>query len=105
MDGPPFFLAFVMVKERFVVPAIFFYLESAANKRKGGDHLNVLRQNRDSSTLILSPIFLFCATDSRTMQNKISEYLLNMTDRGAINNDDDDDDATIEWGWGDDEGR
>jgi hypothetical protein len=31
MDGPPFCLAFVMVKESFVVPAIFFYLESAAN--------------------------------------------------------------------------
>jgi hypothetical protein len=26
-------IAFVMVKESFVVPAIFFYLESAANKR------------------------------------------------------------------------
>ncbi len=34
MDGPPFCLAFVMVKESFVVPAIFFYLESAANKIK-----------------------------------------------------------------------
>ncbi len=33
MDGLPFSLAFVMVKERFVVPAIFFYLESAVNKR------------------------------------------------------------------------
>ncbi len=29
MNGPPFCLAFVMVKESFVVPAIFFYLESA----------------------------------------------------------------------------
>ncbi len=55
--------------------------------------------------LVLLPIFLFCAADSRTLQNKISEYLINMTDRGAINNDDDDDDVTIEWGWGDDEGR
>jgi hypothetical protein len=33
MDGPPCSLAFVMVKESFIVPAIFFYLESAANKR------------------------------------------------------------------------
>ena len=33
MDGPPFSLAYVMVKESFLVPAIFFYLESAANKR------------------------------------------------------------------------
>jgi hypothetical protein len=40
MDGPPLCLAFVIVKE-FVVPAIFFYLESATNKRKGGDHLNL----------------------------------------------------------------
>ncbi len=33
MDKPPFSLAFVMVTESFVVLAIFFYLESAANKR------------------------------------------------------------------------
>ena len=33
--------------------------------------VNVLRQIRDSITLVLSPIFLFCAADSRTMQNKI----------------------------------
>ena len=32
MDEQPFSLAFIMVKESFVVPAIFFYLESA-NKR------------------------------------------------------------------------
>jgi hypothetical protein len=37
MNGPPFSLAFVMVKESFVFPAIFFYLESAAtNKDRGG---------------------------------------------------------------------
>ena len=41
MDGPPFCLAFVMVKDSFVVPAIFFYLERAPlTKDKGvGDHL------------------------------------------------------------------
>jgi hypothetical protein len=41
MDGPPFCLAFVMVKESFVVPTIFFYLERAPlTKDKGvGDHL------------------------------------------------------------------
>jgi hypothetical protein len=32
MDGPPFSLAFVMVKESFVVPAIFFYGYSVAPK-------------------------------------------------------------------------
>jgi hypothetical protein len=32
MDGPPFIPAFVMVKESFVVPAIFFYLESAGGR-------------------------------------------------------------------------
>jgi hypothetical protein len=36
--------------------------------------VNVLRQNRDSITLFSSPIFLFCAADSRTIQNKITEY-------------------------------
>jgi hypothetical protein len=33
MDEPPLSLAFVMVKESLGIPAIFFYLESAANKR------------------------------------------------------------------------
>ena len=33
MDEPPFSLAFVVVTESFVVLAIFFYLEIAANKR------------------------------------------------------------------------
>jgi hypothetical protein len=33
MDEPPFSLAFVMVKERFAVPAILFYLASNATKR------------------------------------------------------------------------
>ncbi len=32
-DKPPFSLAFVVVTESFVVLAVFFYLESAANKR------------------------------------------------------------------------
>ena len=36
MDGLPFCLAFVMVKESVVVPAIFFYLDSAAKKDRGG---------------------------------------------------------------------
>ena len=36
MDEPPFSLAFVMVKESFAVPASFFYLESAANKKDSG---------------------------------------------------------------------
>ncbi len=39
MDEPPFSLAFVMVKESFVVPAILFYLASNANKNKHQDHL------------------------------------------------------------------
>jgi hypothetical protein len=42
MDELPFSLAFVTVKERFVGPAILFYLASDANKRKGGDNLNSL---------------------------------------------------------------
>ncbi len=44
MDEPPFSLAFVMVKvkESFVIPTKFFYLESAANKNKWGDDLNRL---------------------------------------------------------------
>jgi hypothetical protein len=33
MNKPPLSLAFVMVKESFVIPAICFYLESTANKR------------------------------------------------------------------------
>ncbi len=32
MDEPPFSLAFVMVKESFVVPAIFFYLAATLTK-------------------------------------------------------------------------
>jgi hypothetical protein len=40
MDEPPFSLAFVMVKESFVVPARLFYLASKANKNKCPDHLN-----------------------------------------------------------------
>ncbi len=40
MDEPPFSLAFVMVKESFVVPARIFYLASDANKNKRPDHLN-----------------------------------------------------------------
>jgi hypothetical protein len=40
MDEPPLSLAFVMVKESFVIPAIFFYLESAANKNNLGDNIN-----------------------------------------------------------------
>ena len=36
MDEPPFSLTFVMVKKSFDVPAIFFCLESAANKNKQG---------------------------------------------------------------------
>jgi hypothetical protein len=42
MDEPPFSLAFVMVKESFVVPAILFYLPnlaSDASKNKRPDHL------------------------------------------------------------------
>ncbi len=39
MDEPPFSLAFVMVKESFVVPAGLFYLASVANKNKRPDHL------------------------------------------------------------------
>ncbi len=39
MDEPPFSLAFVMVKESFVVPTILFYLASDANKNKRLDHL------------------------------------------------------------------
>ena len=35
--------------------------------------VNVLRQNHDSITLVSPPNFLFCAADSRTMQNKITE--------------------------------
>jgi hypothetical protein len=42
MDEPPFSLAFVMVKESFVVPARLFYLASNANKNKRPDHLNSL---------------------------------------------------------------
>jgi hypothetical protein len=42
MDEPPFSLAFVMVKESFIVPAILFYLASDANKNKRPDHLNTL---------------------------------------------------------------
>jgi hypothetical protein len=41
MDKPPFSLAFVMVKERFLCPAILFYLANDANKRQGGDNLKV----------------------------------------------------------------
>ena len=39
MDELPFSLAFVMVKESFVVPARLFYLASDANKNKRLDHL------------------------------------------------------------------
>jgi hypothetical protein len=39
MDKPPFSLAFVIVKESFVVPARLFYLASDANKNKRPDHL------------------------------------------------------------------
>ena len=40
MNQPLFGLAFIMVKESFVIPTIFFYLASAAIKdRVGGDHL------------------------------------------------------------------
>ncbi len=41
MDEPPFSLAFVMVKESFVVPARLFYLASNANKNKRPDNLNL----------------------------------------------------------------
>ncbi len=34
---------------------------------------NVLRQTHDSITLVSLPNFLFCAADSRTMQDKITE--------------------------------
>ena len=42
IDKPPFSLAFVMVKESVVVPAVFFYLESTANINinKRGDHFH-----------------------------------------------------------------
>ena len=39
MDEPTFSLAFDMVKENFVVPTIFFYLESAEKQKIVGDHL------------------------------------------------------------------
>jgi len=44
MGGLPFSLAFVMVKESFVVPALFFQLESTANKKDscGGTTLTTL---------------------------------------------------------------
>jgi hypothetical protein len=42
MDKPPFSLAFVMVKESFVVPARLFYLASDDNKNKRPDHHNSL---------------------------------------------------------------
>jgi hypothetical protein len=42
MDELPFSLAFVMVKESFAGPTIFFYLASDANKYKRQDHLNTL---------------------------------------------------------------
>jgi hypothetical protein len=45
MDEPPFSLAFVMVKESFVVPAILFYLASDANKNKRPDHLKLFNMN------------------------------------------------------------
>jgi hypothetical protein len=35
VDEPPFSLAFVMVKESFVIPAILYCLASNANKREG----------------------------------------------------------------------
>ncbi len=38
--------------------------------------VNVLRQNRNSITLVSLPIFLFCAADSRTMQNRITQCQL-----------------------------
>ncbi len=41
MDEPKFSLAFVTVKESFVVPARLFYLASNANKNKRPDHLNL----------------------------------------------------------------
>ncbi len=40
IDEPPFSLAFVMVKESFVVPTILFYLASDATKNKRPDRLN-----------------------------------------------------------------
>jgi hypothetical protein len=40
MDEPQFSLAFVMVKESFVIPAICFYLESAT--RGAGNDLNLV---------------------------------------------------------------
>jgi hypothetical protein len=36
MDEPQFSLAFIIVKESFVAPAICFYLESATNSKDGG---------------------------------------------------------------------
>jgi hypothetical protein len=36
MDEPPFSLAFVMVKESFVVPAILFYIGAPLVTKDGG---------------------------------------------------------------------
>ncbi len=49
MDEPPFSLAFVMVKESFVVPARLFYLASDANKNKRPDHLETERHHHNGS--------------------------------------------------------
>ena len=39
MDEPPFSLAFIMVKDGFVIAAILCYLSSDANKDRRGGHL------------------------------------------------------------------
>ncbi len=38
--------------------------------------VNVVRQNHESITLVSSPIFLFCAADSRTMQKAATAALV-----------------------------
>jgi hypothetical protein len=42
MGKLPFSLAFFLVKESFIFPAIFFYLENAANNNKRGTTLTFL---------------------------------------------------------------
>ena len=47
MDKPPISLAFIMVKDGFVIAAILFYLSSGANEdRGGGGTLSYYNMNR-----------------------------------------------------------
>ena len=51
---------------------------------------------------MMTPMTPLMAAEER---GHTSNTTINMTDRGAIDDNDDDDDAAIKWGWGGDDGR